>query len=185
MLRVFCFSIQFSNISSDLRYRNHHKINRSIGQSTLTERSSYFHICWLWHFPKVKHYPISGLVNEESTHGNAVHNQSQARCLMGKLPIARHVQRKVPDLYAHLAPTPTGCCRTAAAGVTPGLSGAHIYPHGAASHARGLPSRSVCPPTPCSVCPPTPCSVCPPTPSGLTVAVNLPHRGKDTHGAYL
>ena len=74
----FFSTIQLSNISSDLRYKNHHKINRSIGQSTLTKRSSYFHIRWLRHFPKVKHYPLSGLASEESTHGNAVHNQSQA-----------------------------------------------------------------------------------------------------------
>ena len=59
--------IQFSNISSDLRYKNNHKANRSIGQSTLTKRSSYFHIRWLRHFPKVKHYPLSGLVSEGST----------------------------------------------------------------------------------------------------------------------
>ena len=87
----FFSTIQFSNISSDLRYRSHHKMNRSISQSTLTKRSSYFHIRWLWHFPKVKHYPISGLVGKESTRGNAVHNQSQARCLMGKLPIGFEV----------------------------------------------------------------------------------------------
>ena len=108
----FFSTIQFSNISSDLRYKKDPTGIRSFGQSTLTKRSSYFHIRWLRHFPKVKHYPLSGLASEESTHGNAVHNQSQARCLMGKLPIARHVQRKVPDLYRMRAPMPTGCCRT-------------------------------------------------------------------------
>ena len=156
----FFSTIQFSNISSDLRYKNNHKANRSIGQSTLTKRSSYFHIRWLRHFPKVKHYPLSGLVGEESTHGNAVHNQSQARCLMGKLPIARHVQRKVPDLYRMRAPTPTGCCRTRRREVMPGSFGCAYLPlwrclpamHGAyfirfsdfpiwedAAHARGSP----------------------------------------------
>ena len=59
--------IQFSNISSDLRYKKDPTGIRSFGQSTLTKRSSYFHIRWLRHFPKVKHYPLSGLVGEGST----------------------------------------------------------------------------------------------------------------------
>ena len=108
VLRVFCFSMQLSNISSDLRYKNNHKANRSIGQSTLTKRSSYFHIRWLRHFPKVKHYPLSGLVGKESTHGNAVHNQSQARCLPvmhGACPYLAPPISAEPTLPATLART--------------------------------------------------------------------------------
>src|SRR5699024_1053333 len=96
----FFSSIQFSNISSDLRYKKDPTGTRSFSQGTLTERSSYFHNCWLRHFPKVKHYPISGLVGKESTHGT--------RFTINR----RHVQRKVPDLYRMRAPTPSGCCRT-------------------------------------------------------------------------
>ena len=64
----FFSTIQFSNISSDLRYEKDPTGIRSFGQSTLTKRSSYFHIRWLRHFPKVNLYPISGLAGEESTH---------------------------------------------------------------------------------------------------------------------
>ena len=104
----FFSTIQFSNISSDLRYKNNHKANRSIGQSTLTKRSSYFHIRWLRHFPKVNLYPISGLVGEESIAG-ALSNGQIAHCEARTKKSPRPVQDASANAHRGRQDAAAGC----------------------------------------------------------------------------